>query len=226
MSIRIPSIVSLFVVAAMLAVSAWGWAAIPGETQIAVHWGIDLKPDRYLPKTATLFLLPCSAALLSAYFALLPKIEPRRANLAASRKLYLTEWYSSLGIAAIVHLLLVTNGAGLQVNVLRWIFIAQALLLAVLGNFLGKSRATFFIGFRLPWTLSSDLAWEKSNRLAGRGLVATGAAALPAVFFAGTMPGVLILATGTLLSFASGGIAAYLYWKRDSAPRNGTSVHE
>ena len=32
----------------------------------------------------------------------------------------------------------------------------------------------FFVVMRLPWTLSSELAWEKSNRLAGRLFVVTG----------------------------------------------------
>ena len=54
------------------------------------------------------------------------------------------------------------------------IVMVTALFLIVIGNFLGKSHSNFFVGVRLPWTLSSDLAWEKSNRITGYGFVATG----------------------------------------------------
>jgi uncharacterized membrane protein len=40
-------------------------------------------------------------------------------------------------------------------------------LLMVIGNFMGKFRKNFFVGIRTPWTLTSDVVWERTHRLAG-----------------------------------------------------------
>jgi uncharacterized membrane protein len=224
MSIRTPLIVSLVAIAAMLAVTAWGWMVIPANAQIVVHWSIASRPNGYLPKAIGLLVLPCGAMALSAFFALLPKIEPRRANLIASRKLYLTGWYGALGVIGVVHIFMVMNAAGLHVDVPRGVLFTAALFLVVLGNYLGKSRSTFFVGMRLPWTLSSDVAWEKGNRMTGRGFVATGIVTLPALIFVGTIPGVLVFTAGTILSVIAGGVASYVSWRRD--PHSGNSIHE
>ena len=34
------------------------------------------------------------------------------------------------------------------------------LLLAALGNWMGKLRRNFWVGLRTPWTLASDVVWE------------------------------------------------------------------
>jgi uncharacterized membrane protein len=226
MSFRTPLIVSFVLIAAMAAVSAWGWVAVPDHAQMAVHWGVDGRPNGFMPKTTGLLMLPCIALALTGLFVLLPRIEPRRANLISSRKLYLAGWYGGIGMIAVSHLLTVLNAAGLHVDTPRWIAIALSLLLVVLGNFMGKSRSTFFVGLRLPWTLTSEMAWEKSSRIAGRGLVTTGVVALLTVLFVGTTIGILVVAIGALLSFTVGGVASYLYWKHDTRRNDGDTIHE
>lgn len=226
MNFRAPLIVSFVLIAAMVAVSAWGWVAVPAHVQIVVHWGIDGRPNGFLPKTIGLVMLPIVAIALTGLFAVLPQIEPRRANLFSSRKLYFAGWYGGIAMLALAHLLTVMTAAGLHVDTPRWITVALALLLLAIGNFMGKSRSTVFVGMRLPWTLTSEAAWEKSSRIAGRGLVATGTAALLTVLLAGTELGMAVIAIGAMLSFIVGGIASYIYWKHDTHRNDGDSVHE
>src|ERR1700683_1677918 len=114
MNLRTPLIVSLILLAAMLAVSAWGWNALPAAAQMATHWGINGRPNGYMPKAIGLFMAPAIAAVLTLFFALLPGIEPRRANLLASRKLYFAGWYGSLGMLGVVHLMVVLNTTGIH----------------------------------------------------------------------------------------------------------------
>ena len=40
------------------------------------------------------------------------------------------------------------------------------LLLALLGNVLGKVRRNFWVGVRTPWTLADVRVWERTHRLA------------------------------------------------------------
>jgi len=226
MRIRMPLIISFFVIAAMVALSAWAWMVLPPDARIAAHWGLNGRPNGYMPKTVGLSLAPALAFVLSLFFAALPGIEPRRANLLASRKLYLAGWYGTLVILAFTHLFVVRNAMGLPTAGPHAIVIVTALFLIVVGNFLGKSHSNFFVGVRLPWTLSSDLAWEKSNRIAGYGFVATGVATLLAATLVGLIAAVAILTVGVVLSVLVGGIVSYFTWKNDPDKREGSSVHE
>lgn len=45
---------------------------------------------------------------------------------------------------------------------------APSLLFLVVGALLGRVGANPFVGVRTPWAYKSRLAWERSNRLAGR----------------------------------------------------------
>jgi uncharacterized membrane protein len=53
-------------------------------------------------------------------------------------------------------------------DMVRWIIAGVAVLFVVMGNYMPKTRASFMFGVRTPWTLSSDMAWERTHRLAGR----------------------------------------------------------
>jgi uncharacterized membrane protein len=226
MSLRTPLIVSFILIAAMVAISAWSWVAVPAHAQIVVHWGLDGRPNGFMPKTAGILMLPAVAIALTGLFVLIPRIEPRRANLLSSRKLYFAGWYGGLAMLVVAHILTLVNAAGYPIDTPRWITAALALLFLALGNFMGKSRSTFFVGLRLPWTLTSEVAWEKSSRIAGRGLVATGLATLLALIFTETTYGAAICAVGAALSFTVGGVVSYVAWKRDANRNNGDSVHE
>lgn len=226
MSFRAPLIVSFVLLAAMLAVSAWGWNSLPAAAQMATHWGLDGRPNGYMPKAVGLFIAPVIAAVLTLFFAVLPQIEPRRANLLASRKLYLAGWYGSFGVLSVVHLMVVLYAAGVHVDINRWILVATSLLFVVLGNYMGKSRSTFFVGTRLPWTLSSELEWSKTNRLVGYGFVVTGLAVLLTLAVIGSKAAILVCALGPIVVLVVAGVASYVYWKRDANRSNGDSIHE
>lgn len=231
MSLRAPLIASVLAIAAMLGITAWAWSAVPDGAPVVIHWSIlDGRPDGHLPKAFAFLLLPLIALLLSGGYAALPRIEPRRANLLASRKLYFAGWYGALAVIAVLHAFLIMNAAGAIADAPRWILLAAALMLIVLGNYLGKSRATFFMGLRSPWSLSSNAAWEKSNRVSGHWLVATGVVTAAVVLIAGWRPALVTLVGGALIGAAAGTIASYLVWKRDphrhSEGREEPSAHE
>ena len=99
--------------------------------------------------------------------------------------------------------------------VLRWTMAGMSLLFLVLGAFVGKARPNPILGVRTYWSLTSRLAWDKSNRLAGRlfaglGLVGlVGAPILPQPLgFQGLIAGLLV--TGVWSIFES-----WRVWRSD-----------
>ncbi|HEY1709205.1 MAG TPA: SdpI family protein [Rhizomicrobium sp.] len=216
MSLRTPLIATLTAVVTMLGITAWAWSLVPDGAPVVMHWSItDGRPDGRLPKAVAFLVLPLGTLFLSGVYAAIPRIEPRHANLLASRKLYFAGWYCALAIFTVLHAFLVLNATGIAIDVPRWVLLASALMMAVLGNYLGKSRATFFVGMRSPWSLSSDEAWKTSNRVSGHWLVAAGVVTAVVTLFAGWRQGLVTLVCGAVISAVAGLISSYLVWKRD-----------
>ena len=159
----------------MLAYSAWAWAQLPAGARLTVHWSVFARPTGGAAKPVTLLLLPAIAGVLVAVFlAMAPRIEPRRAHVVASRRAFSVGTVATVSVLAAVHLVVLS--AALTNITLRVALIplVPALIVVVLGNYLGTVRSNFFFGVRTPWTLSSELSWERTNRLAGRLLVPFG----------------------------------------------------
>ena len=48
------------------------------------------------------------------------------------------------------------------------------MLFIVIGNYLPKVRPNYLVGIRTPWTLTSDLSWDRTHRIGGRLFVLEG----------------------------------------------------
>ncbi|MBT9446177.1 MAG: SdpI family protein [Hyphomonadaceae bacterium] len=92
-------------------------------------------------------------------------------------------------------------------------------LFVFLGDAMPKTRPNFFVGVRTPWTLSSDLAWQKTHRLAGWLFVLVGFWAIVAAF---TLKGIALAfsVTGPILIVAAvSAVYSWFVWKADPAKR-------
>src|SRR5665213_1081513 len=187
MSIRLPLIVSVVLIAAMIALNAWTWTALPPMAPVAIHWDIHGRPNWYVPKEIGLILMPAMGLVLTALFALWPRIEPRRANLATGRLAYEAGWLGTMGILTMTHIVIVMQPRGAGLDVVGVVVAAIAVFQAVLGDVLGKSRSNFFVGVR---TLSALLAL-------------------------GAHIAIFLLIGCTFGSVLSGVCLSYFYWRRD-----------
>ncbi|HUO89895.1 MAG TPA: SdpI family protein [Rhizomicrobium sp.] len=224
MSIRLPLTVSLILVLAMLAASAEAWRLLPEGARIAVHWDIQGRPNGFAGKPFALFFAPVLAAALCALFALIPRIEPRRLNLAASAKFYGAAWMAATAVIAVAHAAVLAAALNAGFDNRTVVAGAVALMLVVLGNYMGKSRSNFFAGVRTPWTLSSEYSWERSNRLGGRLFMMSGAATLAAILVLGPKLAMLVLAGTAGVSALASVAMSYVYWARDPNRQQGSVV--
>ena len=204
-----------WIVGGMFLASAAAWIALPEGARIAVHWGLDGRPDRFASKSEALLALPLSALLLGALLAAVPRLDPRPANVARSHALYRRAWIGSLLVHALLHGAILAAALGIDAPVDRLAVGATALLVAAIGDVLGKSRSNFVAGIRTPWTLSSDLAWEKTHRWTGRLLVAVSLLAAAAALALPLAFSVALLVGGTFGAIGAGVVLSYFFWKRD-----------
>ena len=226
MNIRLPLIVSLLVVAAMAALSAWAWQLLPDTARIAVHFDANGVENGFDDKARALIMMPVMAFGITALLAVIPQIEPRRSNLAASGKFYRAVWIGVIAILAMAHTSIVLGALHVAVDIPHTVLPAVAVLFIVIGNYLGKTRSNFFAGIRTPWTLSSEYSWEKTHRLTGRLFMLAGAATLAASFALPAKIAAEIMLAGLLASAAVGVVASYIYWRRDPSRRSSDSAPE
>ena len=93
------------------------------------------------------------------------------------------------------------SGADEADGFLRATMAFQGLVFLGVGAFLGRTRPNPVVGVRTPWSRRSRLAWDKSNRLAGRLLSLLGIAGLLAAPIA-PQPLALHLLNAALLAVA------------------------
>ncbi|MDJ0756132.1 MAG: SdpI family protein [Ardenticatenaceae bacterium] len=165
---------SAAVVLIMTVVSFWAWGQIPEGAQIPVHWNARGEVDRYGSVFEGLFLMPLIMVGITGLLYAIPKIEPRRLNIAQSIKAYKAVWIGLLIFMSILHGALILSVLGYAVNIGFLVPMMMGILFVILGNYMGKIRSNFMFGIRTPWTLSSELSWNKTHRLGGRLFVLVG----------------------------------------------------
>lgn len=90
-----------------------------------------------------------------------------------------------------------------------------SLIFLIMGALLGRVSPNPFIGVKTPWAYKSRLAWDRSNRLAGRLMFWLGAAGLIASPLIPQPLGVIALITGVLIASAWSAFESWRVWRAD-----------
>lgn len=213
--IRTGLLASGVLIALMAAISAYGFSAIPADALIASHWNLAGEADRFAPRDYILIGLPALAVLLSLVFLAVPLIDPRKEHVEKSRGLFLTAWIGAIGVIAAAHAAIVSDAALGLVAPPKVILGAVGALFVVLGNYMAKSRSSWFIGLRTPWTMTSENAWIAANRTSGYLFVLTGVGTIGAAFLSDAGMTATILIAGALTAAVAGIVVSYFAWRAD-----------
>lgn len=151
--------------------------------QIPTHW--ELGGEVEYGAKHTIWMLAGMAPFFGIMFFLLPKMDPRRKNYHKFQKSYQNfQLYLQLFMLAAVSIILVESIRPGTVQVDRVICAMCSVLFLIIGNMMPKFRQNYFCGFKTPWTIASEVVWNKTHRLGGRmmfaaGLIGLVGAALP-----------------------------------------------
>jgi len=202
----------LFVVLAGFALSLYVYSSLPDS--VPIHWNADGEIDGYGGKDIALFMMPVISLFLTILFVAIPKIDPLKKNYAAFRGQFDIFILVLLLFFLYIHLLTVMAGFGYSINMSKLMLPAMGLLFLDIAFLLRKSKRNWFVGIRTPWTLSSDVVWDKTHRVGSYGFVLLGLiiislAFLPSEFFLPLLIGaVAVLVTG-LFGYS------YFVWKQE-----------
>jgi uncharacterized membrane protein len=183
-------IAGLVILAVSLIVAAVCYPKMP--ELMASHWNAAGEVDGHASRLAGLLLAPIVIAVMWLLFVAIPRIDPLKKNIARFRGIF--DWFIVVMLLFVLSIEAQVVLWNLNVKLPPWATmpIALGFLFLFVGLLLGKAKRNYFIGIRTPWTLASDVVWDKTHRLGSRLFMISGGIALLGVLF-GRYAGIFIL---------------------------------
>lgn len=159
----------LLVAGGLVALSALvSVAAAPSlPERLVTHWNAAGRPDGTMATPLALTLFPALSAALLAMFLVVPRIDPLGSNIAAFRGAYDRFVAIAVAFLFVVHVGVVAYNLGYVDDVSALVLGAVAVLLYAVGDLLPRAEPNWFVGIRTPWTLSSEVVWERTHDVGG-----------------------------------------------------------
>ena len=201
-------------IAIAVAASIYVYPHLPDR--VPTHYDIRGVPNDYGPKWIATALFPAMLLVLWGIMRGLPKIDPRRANYARMESTYDLVVNLVLTMITALHLIFLRGAMAGGAPLIRLIPAVIGVSFIVMGNVMPRARPNWWFGIRTPWTLSNDRVWERTHRVGGYVMAATGVLAIMAAFFSNPFA---ILALAVIGIAMSVWLMAYSYyaWKQETA---------
>jgi len=188
--------------------------------RMAIHWGMDGTANGYGSKLMGLFLIPVISAVFLPLLLLLPRLDPSNGidRFSDDYNLFVL---GALGYMAYINSLSLTWNLGWRFDFGRMLAPVMGVGFYGLGVLMGKARLNWFMGIKTPWTLSSEVVWDKTHALGGRLFKVSGLIAFVGVFFRGWIALLLMIAP---LMVASIYLIYYSYVEYQKEPKDSTTL--
>jgi uncharacterized membrane protein len=178
---------------------------------VPMHWNVWGRPDGFVPKDNTFlafYLVPLLMVGVLGLTLLLPWLSPKHFEIDRFRGTYGYIMFLVTALLGYVHVAVLLGSVGSaganrdlgqfvaggvltaaepqllaphHLGLIEFILGGIFLFIALMGNVLGKVRRNFYVGVRTPWTLASDVVWDRTHRLAAWLMVAGGLIGLAAL---------------------------------------------
>lgn len=185
----------LFIAAGMFAAGAIVYPSMPEV--FPTHWGVAGTPDAYSHKSLmSMFFQPVMALAIYGLLVVVPRLDPKRANLFKSMAVYNVLLDVMAGFMALIYGVTTAAAFNPTINVGAFIFVGVGLLFMVVGRLMSDVKQNYTFGVRVSWTLADEVVWDKTNRLAGNLFVGAGVLTVISAFL--TPPWNLVVMLGSL----------------------------
>jgi len=148
---------------------------------VPIHWDAHGQVNGWGPKWSLFFYGPGMMLGIILLVSALPWLSPKKFEVDSFRCTYLYIMVMIVAMLAYCQLLIVISALGVALDVSRAIEGGVCLMIALLGNVLGKVRRNFFVGIRTPWTIANEQVWNATHRLGAKTFFAGGLLGLVAV---------------------------------------------
>jgi uncharacterized membrane protein len=197
-------------------VSIFAYPHLPDR--VPTHWNASGEVNGWSSRLWGAWMLPLTMALVWLILRAVPHIDPRKANYAKFQGMY--DWLVILVIAFMlaIHVVIILAATGSPIEMHKVMMPSVGIFIAALGFLLPRVHPNWFVGIRTPWTLTSDISWERTHKIAGPLFIALGVLIVASTAIAPTTAiWILVVAAVGITIF----LFAYSYqvWKEDPLKR-------
>lgn len=178
-------LIAFGLIVAVLIVTAVAYPHMP--ELVPSHWNASGTVDHFQPKWKLFVTVPSGMLIFMGVFAILPWLSPRHFEVDSFRSTYLYIMVAILAMFVYFDAVVLWAGIRGPMDISRSMICGACLVVALLGNVLGKVRRNFFIGIRTPWTIANETVWNATHRLGGKLFVLCGVAGFVFAFFRAPM---------------------------------------
>lgn len=161
------TMLAILIISTQILVSLVTYPFLPGI--VPSHWNAIGQVDGYAPKVLLAILWPLVSAASYSLLILMMTISPRlgfqrpEKTQAIAQQLLL----ATLLVLFVIQLTATAIALGFHIDITFIISLAMSVLLIFTGNYMGKLRRNYWAGIRTPWTIASDVVWERTHRFGG-----------------------------------------------------------
>lgn len=136
--------------------------------KVPSHWNIHGQVDGYSSRFFGAFFEPLLAPFLYLLLVLTPLVDPRKDNYVRFAGAYAFLRWTLLLFMYSLYIVTLLVALGYAIDTSMFVKAGVALLLTIIGNFMGQFRHNYFVGIKTPWTLANEEVWRRTHRLGGR----------------------------------------------------------
>ncbi|MCF7793049.1 MAG: SdpI family protein [Candidatus Cloacimonetes bacterium] len=142
--------------------------SLPDDAKVPTHWNFKGEIDGWSGKWTAILLFPGINLIIILLAVFFPTLSPRYRNDPERFKKILPSFINILVFFfAVIHIYSLLMAKGILSTKVNFVLLVIGLMFVFLGNLMPKIPSNFYLGVRLPWTLSSEIVWRKTHRLAG-----------------------------------------------------------
>ena len=169
-------------------------------------------------------LLPGLHLAIVLFLVVAPAVDPGALRSSTAPRFYPTAVAMISAFLMYVTAVVFAAALGVELRVPHALLGGGGVLLALVGNYMGKVPRNYMVGIRTPWTLSSDLVWERTHRFAAPLFVTGGMGLLLHCIVQRESPSTAFVVAILTITFGAPFCHSYLVWRRSAPDTVGDTV--
>jgi uncharacterized membrane protein len=159
------------VIAAIIAIVALLGGTLPDR--VPTHFDFHGNVDDTMQRSNFLVMIVGLAVGIYLLLTFIPFIDPLWLRLRSRYDVLMLIRDFTMGFLLVILLLTVFAGPEGHIST-RMLGVSLGILFALIGNYLPKVPRNWFFGIRTPWTLTTEIVWQKSHIVGGWMFMVTG----------------------------------------------------
>ena len=157
---------SIFLIFLSFGLASLSYPFLP--SRIASHWNYLGQVDGYSSKFWGIFLLPIVMLVAFVCIKFFQRLDPKAENIKKFETNFNSFLFTFNIFFFIVFLFTLLWSLGIHLYINKLMALLFTFLFYSVGTLMKSTKQNYFIGIRTPWTLHSEIVWDKTHALGGK----------------------------------------------------------